>query len=42
MELHIRYDEYEFLEIFESEPEDFLMPGSEVYKDRKVDNSGFE
>ncbi|CAI8718288.1 MULTISPECIES: hypothetical protein [Bacillus] len=40
--MDIKYDKYELLEIFESEPEDFIIPGAAVYKYSKVDDLGFE
>ncbi|MES9700999.1 hypothetical protein ABWK42_28160 [Bacillus sp. JJ927] len=40
--MHIQYDEYELLEIFESEPEDYFIPGAGVYRYSKMDNLGFE
>ncbi|PFJ14639.1 hypothetical protein COD67_23210 [Bacillus cereus] len=40
--MHVQYDEYELLEIFESEPEDFITPGAGVYRYCKMDKLGFK
>jgi len=40
--LDIKYDEYELLELFESEPEDFLIEGACVYLYRRIDHLGFK
>ncbi|EOQ22281.1 hypothetical protein COE20_28645 [Bacillus cereus] len=40
--MDIKYDEYELLELFESEPEDFLIEGAGVYLYRKIDSLGFK
>ncbi|WP_410985606.1 hypothetical protein [Bacillus cereus] len=40
--MNIQYDEYELLEIFESEPEDYFIPGAGAYRYSKMDNLGFE
>ncbi|MEH7030225.1 hypothetical protein A6279_26995 [Bacillus wiedmannii] len=38
--MNIKYDKYELLELFESEPEDFLIEGAGVYLYRKMDHLG--
>ncbi|MBJ8056048.1 hypothetical protein JDS87_30345 [Bacillus cereus] len=40
--MDINYEEYELLELFESEPEDFLIEGAGVYLYRKMDHLGFK
>ncbi|MFL0491815.1 hypothetical protein ACH0CQ_19770 [Bacillus sp. 179-I 2A5 NHS] len=40
--MNIQYDEYELLEIFESEPEDYFIPGAGAYRYSKIDKLGFE
>ncbi|PAW42790.1 hypothetical protein [Bacillus thuringiensis] len=40
--MNIQYDEYELLEIFESEPEDYFIPGAGAYRYNKIDKLGFE
>ena len=40
--MDIKYDKYELLELFESEPEDFLIEGAGVYLYRKMDHLGFK
>lgn len=40
--MNIQYDEYELLEIFEDEPEDYFIPGAGAYRYSKKDKLGFE
>lgn len=40
--LDIKHDKYELLEIFESEPEDYYIPGAGAYRYSKIDKLGFE
>ncbi len=42
LKLNIQYDEYELLEIFEDEPEDYFIPGAGAYRYSKKDKLGFE
>ncbi|MEK5251701.1 hypothetical protein MKX66_29870 [Bacillus sp. FSL R9-9530] len=40
--MDIKHDKYELLEIFESEPEDYYIPGAGAYRYSKIDKLGFE
>ncbi|WP_439876916.1 hypothetical protein ACSLGG_31160 (plasmid) [Bacillus mycoides] len=40
--MNIKHDKYELLEIFESEPEDYYIPGTGAYRYSKIDKLGFE
>lgn len=40
--LDIKHDKHELLEIFESEPEDYYIPGAGAYRYSKIDKLGFE
>lgn len=40
--MNIKYDEYELLEIFESEPKDYFIPGAGAYRYNKIDKLGFK
>ncbi|PFI75665.1 hypothetical protein [Bacillus cereus] len=39
---NIKHDKYELLEIFESEPEDYYIPGAGAYRYSKIATLGFE